>query len=558
MSTTRTLLPGCIALLLVVIPLLLSPFRSREVRTYVERVERREQTPFPRFSAIADVLDDTLWAEFSDALEDRLALRDVLIPLKRRIEYEVLKAHTLGDVVTGRDGWLFLGNSLSPPGLGPEEALRDAKAARRALEAFVERSRSHRARLGILIAPDKAAIYGDMLSDRARSRVDAYRESRQFLAQAFAGDGAPELIDMWSLYRGARDRASELVYDRHGTHHTDSASLLMAKAIVEFVQPGSWNRSFASDAKGTREGRRVGELARKAGLMHLTEPFRLLSAERRGVAVDSALLDGVPATTDELSAPHSWARPLVVEMSSSGPPLIEGEALVVHDSFIGTSLRKRLFGHFARISFIHREKVSSCELQRALDEYDVVIIETVERSAVHTFNRLFEACPAALARATPSIGSRLDPARAPVLARAADGSLRLATRGGGLLREATGSRAGGLRGGVGSIARRNGEWRAVGWVVDVREQRRPDRILAFRGRDLTFLPAELTWMPHPALARDERLGEVRSQDLRFFLRIDGDEDLEEGGVLLLAVYPDCVQAIKLGPAVPAALRPRGG
>jgi hypothetical protein len=387
---------GFICLGLLTIPLLLTPFRGEAVATFVHTVERRGQTRFPEFRTVGDYFSAKRWEQTERAMGDRFPLRDAVIPLKRGLEFHWLGKRRFGDVERGRDDWLFWIPSYDMGEPDPEHALRAVRATLVEIDRYTAEHRGRRARLILAIAPDKASLYPEQLRPRARACYDAFLPARRLFEEHFTASQAPELLDLWTPYRAERDRTETLIYERLGTHHTQEAGLLMARAIVERAQPGAWE---VDAVVRTGNGPASAELVRAAGVPWLTEEVPIAHVERAGITVSDMWLDRVwtPNPLWASTTPEHAGKPLYVENSTRRGGLIPGKTLIVHDSFIGNYLRPVLWQYFEEVSFLHQHVVENCELELAFDEYDLIVIEIVERHSLETLRELFAPCEGGLA-----------------------------------------------------------------------------------------------------------------------------------------------------------------
>ncbi len=386
MSQPGTSFGGLVSLVLLGSPLVLAPFTLESNRRFIEEVENREPSPLPKVEGVADLLEPEAWAGLSTWLQERVPFRGEVISAKSWVDMELLGNRRIGGVDRGDGGWLFLRQSYGEHWTRPGAQAGDAV---RALDDFLDRQSGSESRFRILLTPDKHTIYPEHLTSDGKRDVEKTRAGRNLLEGWFAQSDDARIIDLHGAMRARKAVDDQELYFRDDTHQNWHGGTVMAEAIVDSLQPAIWDADHVFTAQTIAY---PGDLRRLLSVSSFPDREKqVLAVARPGVVPREIDFEGdVYRDFAEIdSNPHAWQYPVRVRYDSTeGLPLISGRTLILHDSCIGSIARPLLRPYFADVQFIHYTDASPEFLDRALQEYDQVIIEVVERIAPETLVEL--------------------------------------------------------------------------------------------------------------------------------------------------------------------------
>lgn len=330
-------------------------------------IDNRTVTPVPDRDAVL-ALDDAALAQLSDHLAETVPGRDLAVRLDAWTDLNVLRRSPNPDVVLGRDGWLFLRDTLAVPCQGVDRVgLVRSEMAR--ATAMVE---STGRRFTTVVAPDKGTIYPDRLRD-----VD---EDYPCLAQVSSAietrleeDPPPGYQPFWRDVRDAAAASDEPIYFASDTHWTTTGSVEMAEAIVTGV-----DRSLLDDASRTlRDEESIpGDLSVLLGLVR-TERETPVVFSRPGVDWNLRRGDSLAGVPDEV-------HPIDVNiLEATGGRVAEGRTFLWHDSF-ANMVRPQLAPFFEQLVMVRKHPLAEGWVADLIASSDTVVYETVEREL---FNR---------------------------------------------------------------------------------------------------------------------------------------------------------------------------
>jgi alginate O-acetyltransferase complex protein AlgJ len=210
-------------LALIALPLpgaLIWPSNEADIRSQ----EQREPSPLPPMPATADEL--AAWPRrFESWLADRLPLRTNLVLANTWVQLKIFRQSTSGDVVLGKDGWLFYAGTRSM-----EQALGQAQFTPIELDRWIdvmERRQAWLAERSIpflaVVIPNKERVYREYLPDPPApsppiSHLDQLRDR-------LAVRNSPlNLLDLtpWLM----RVKGEMRAYAKSDTHWTGAAAFL--------------------------------------------------------------------------------------------------------------------------------------------------------------------------------------------------------------------------------------------------------------------------------------------------------------------------------------------
>jgi hypothetical protein len=152
----------------------------------------------PMFATFLE-FDDFLEREGS--IDENFALRDELIKFNSLIDIQLLGSSFNEDVIIGREGWLFLTETIASddiPGDFAAWALREEKRAERCGASFL-----------LVLVPDKKTVYEDFLPHRLFFKDDYY----QSLVENLEASGV-NFVEFLDLFKNS----PEMLYSKKDTH----------------------------------------------------------------------------------------------------------------------------------------------------------------------------------------------------------------------------------------------------------------------------------------------------------------------------------------------------
>lgn len=378
-------IPGLCVLAMLGLPLASAPWASRYSLEFIRKVEGRKPAEFPEFSSARALIAGETWAGVDAAVNDRVPFRRALVRAKRDIEVVVLGDRMSGEIGIGRDGWLFYLPAFAEV-MGDEKQVREAFEL---LEKYVTET-PPRARLIMVPAPDKHTIYPEQLTSHFDGLMRRSRAARERLHAWFASEGVPERVNPWPLFMEAKEGAAEPVYEPTGSHHSSYGSMILARAMIAAVDPGLWDDA---DVRYIQTQHFRSDLSRLAGYLGDVSAWNFFEVVRPGIKLERFYYAGkeMPGVDRPPPAPAANRQPARYVSRSAGARLITGRTLIVHDSFVAEYLRPTLRQFFEDITFVHWQSVTPSDLQEALDDFDLVYVQSAERAMrpriAHFFSR---------------------------------------------------------------------------------------------------------------------------------------------------------------------------
>jgi len=343
---------------------LAAPTLARLLGVREVAIENRELAAAPEPSATA-LLDPEFFEAFSRYFTDHLPLRARLVRLNSWIDYHWFEDSSSPSVLMGRDGWLFLADSVEVP-CHAAPTLRHLLETASQLDGLLREA-------GIdflfYLAPNKSAIYPEYLPERrnlSRRRRECIT-SRRVFRSALTERGAPWLLDLWAPLASAR-RDGLPVFSPLARHGNPDMAVVTARELVRRIRPQIWNE--ASIIRGEpRE--RLGELAYRFMQLAILEAYEEAAIDRPRVTV-TAHSDAAPVSKEAARDGRRFTT------RRAGAPVIRGTTVVFHDSFIG-QVDRAMAPYFEEIVFLPwsglRDHARVAEL---IGRADRVVIEKVE------------------------------------------------------------------------------------------------------------------------------------------------------------------------------------
>jgi hypothetical protein len=332
-------------------------------RPAVAAIENRDPARVPRVG-VDNVADGSFFAALDRFVTDNLPLRTQAVAVQAAIDYRLLGGTTNPDVMRGTDDWLFLTGELRPRCDFDVETL--LARVDEAAAGFERAGKPFR----YVVVPDKHAIYPEHVlpGSAAGSCTDAGRE--RLKAGLLARPGVA--IELWTALEAekARDPAMPLYYVQDA-HWTALGAAVGIRALVESLAPGTWDDA---EVVVGGEQRHSSDLAKLIGLPRIEVVPRV--EMRPGVRVDEQLIDPGVDISNSRDIPWFTVR--------TDRPVVPGRTLFVYDSFFATQIDE-IVPWFAESVWVHEGDLFNLpELAGVLPEFDNIVFQRIERSALFT------------------------------------------------------------------------------------------------------------------------------------------------------------------------------
>ncbi len=343
---------------------------SRGPSDAVAALENRAAAPWP--AAPKTIPQANATPRAIDAyLEDRFGFRESLIALNQWMSDQLDLGFGERKAVVGKDGWLFLADGGALDLHMGRLPFRDGEAAvwLDAAEAFRAAAKARDASFAVLLAPQKASVYGEHLPDyvaagRGLSRLD-------LLMQGARLRGLP-VADAKS--RILAEKGAAKLYYQSDTHWTSRGAWQGYNALMDVLQADG-----VDVVRLDRTRIRFTETAYSGDLARM-----LNQQERFAETAPTAVIENAAAfnvmEVDDYS--YDAFKTQITTTEADDKPTL----LLIGDSY-AYALIPFLRESFSRVVFTHHQLGA---FDRAvLDEYpsDVVVLQMVERMLVHPLGR---------------------------------------------------------------------------------------------------------------------------------------------------------------------------
>ncbi|MFH1999347.1 MAG: hypothetical protein ABIK28_06685, partial [Planctomycetota bacterium] len=174
--------------------------------------------------------------KFESFYNTQFGFRNTLITLQNLLKVYVLHAYISGDVVIGKDGWLFLDQNQSLEGYrGTLPLFTTAELDRwhRLFQSRHDRLAEQGIRFLVVFAPNKNTIYPEYMPD-GLNRIDGQRRLDQMVAY-LEEHAEYDFIDLRQPLIAGKD--IEPTFYKTDTHWNQFGSFIAYKEIMEKVKP---------------------------------------------------------------------------------------------------------------------------------------------------------------------------------------------------------------------------------------------------------------------------------------------------------------------------------
>jgi alginate O-acetyltransferase complex protein AlgJ len=326
-------------------------------------IENRDPSTLPPVG-IDGVADGSFFAAIDRFVTDNFPLRTVAVRVQAAIDYGVLGGTTNPDVMRGTDDWLFLTGELRPRCDFDVDTL--LTRVDEAAVAFERAGKPFR----YVVVPDKHSIYPEHVQpySLAGSCTDAQRERLRAGMQARPGVA----VELWTGLLAAKQRDPSVpLYYVQDAHWTTLGATVGIRSLVESLAPGTWD-----DAEVVVGGdqRHSSDLASLIGLPRVEIVPRV--EMRPGVKADKRIIDPGVDIHNSRDIPWFTVR--------TDRPIVPGRTLFVYDSFFATQM-SFFVPWFEESVWVHEgDLFNEPEIGLVLPEFDNVVFQRIERSALFT------------------------------------------------------------------------------------------------------------------------------------------------------------------------------
>ncbi|MDU0293453.1 alginate O-acetyltransferase AlgX-related protein [Saccharothrix longispora] len=263
----------------------------------------------------------------------------------------------------GKDGWLYLGADVQQA-CEPKIELGEVFTRLNRLRTAVEASGR---RFVLVVAPNKSTMVPEKMPAKYFGKACHQQATEAFWASLTARTGA---LDLRPALREAATRAGRPIYTQYDSHWDHDGSVVLARRIVDAVQPGT---SASWKVEPTKVVERFGDLATLAGRTE-TERFQAYDVKPDGVNVRSHILTG-----DEAEPQRSTQPP------TKG--VVDTKVGLLGDSFTYAGTQFLVAG-FTDITVQHMRALvdDPFRVGRMFAANDVVVVQVAERNLTGGIN----------------------------------------------------------------------------------------------------------------------------------------------------------------------------
>ena len=357
MSRVGTVLVAAAFAALIMVPgiLWLTGWRSDEI-------ENRALAEPPRITTPSALVDEETYAQATEYLVDHLPLRQEMVSGYGRVNMEAFDESPNPDVLLGDDDWLFLRETLTNVCEPPVEPWEMATRMTRLTGIIAGSGRE----VVLTIAPDKNAVYGDMLGDTEADAAACAADNREELIELLEVVRPPGYLDAYGFMRDLRETWDDDVYYTHDTHWTTRATAELVGEIIDGFDDGLWD----PEAITTREEGHTGDLTRMIGMPTDLETQRTF-VDRPGVVTPG--LEG----DDRMRPPGDGS---IVPEGPDDLDVLPGRTLIIFDSFFDNAIGM-ISPYTEETTFVRWGEFDAGRFAELVAEHDRIIIEAAERDS---------------------------------------------------------------------------------------------------------------------------------------------------------------------------------
>lgn len=306
------------------------------------------------------ILDTSQTEAIEEYLDLTLPARAAVVKAKSIIEMKLFHRSPNPDVVLGRDGWLFLAQSLE---YGCEGGDLEAVTQRIAeLDAALDLQGG---RLVVSMIPNKASLYPEKVDFANTGKAACSAENRGLLVSTLEATGV--YLDLMGPLSNA-SAGPEPIYHSNDTHWNDLGAVLAAQAVVEGLTGEPTESWFVRG----EDREHIGDLTKLLGL-------------DEGISTPFYSLDRPDLTTRrETNSRVRYGTDTYFSESTSDEAFAYRRVTVIHDSF-GPFIKPYLVPLASRVDFFDVRNLDEEALAVSLADSDLSLVLVVERSWYREF-----------------------------------------------------------------------------------------------------------------------------------------------------------------------------
>ena len=341
-----------------------APHLARLMGLEPEQLENRATVERPEL-AVGKLFDVEFYEELTRYLEDHISLKAQLTRMDALIDFYVFRDSPTSKVLIGRDGWLFLARSLKPSDMQRTRPELVVAALRRLSDTLVSGGIETR----FVLSPNKSSLYPEFLSDLGVSLSKEAGRRREHLRDLLAKDEVSRYqIDLWTRFEKEKKQGADL-FSPLDRHWNSTAGAIQAEEIVNSFMPELWEKeSVIVKTKGIVG--RNGELPQRFMNLHIPCDYDIVDVKRLGVHISHR--------SSVQPVQGSPLRAKVFEALSAEKKLLAGQTVVLHDSFIGHSVRMMAW-YCERVLYVNWQELENYEdVFRLISQSERVVVQGVE------------------------------------------------------------------------------------------------------------------------------------------------------------------------------------
>ena len=276
-------------------------------------------------------------AEFKHYVGNKLPLRDRLAELHSRTLFALRGPTATGQVIRGRDGWLFLRMSRADSEHGPGREKLDEYLATYNREAAVCRELGIQYRL--LVIPAKENVYSEYLPERIGAWVTP--ETTMTPAGRFLitkGNDIP-VVDLMKRFR--REKSTADLYFKTDSHWNEFGGFVATEELMASLNPEHVPTPYRIEEHSTDGGNE----AKILGIQETVREFypRIVINDSR----QATMADRSPIQMDTINL-GGFDKASLKTVCPTAP---FGSAMIFHDSF-GVALVPFISRQFRKCTFV--------------------------------------------------------------------------------------------------------------------------------------------------------------------------------------------------------------
>lgn len=320
-------------------------------------LENRAVTPWPDVG-VTDAANASTYDDVGDYLVDRFPLRSFGIRLDARLNNMVWRDDT-DRVVRGNDGWLFVRESFT-------QLCREALNATESVEQLERMLADVDAgTILVTVVPSKPVVHPGRVPARVSDDPQARCVENERANMRREMSLRPWYVDLYAPLIAAGE-IDEVFYPQD-THWNSVGALTATRTLIDELDPTLWESVTIRSSEHSYEP----DLALMAGLSIETTVIQQ-TLERAGVQ-STASSDVPPDSHGQEVAP-------LRRFTSSGPALLSGKTVIVHDSFLMINdVYQHYIPFFRDVTFVHWDHVGRPEVDELIATADRLIVEIAER-----------------------------------------------------------------------------------------------------------------------------------------------------------------------------------